>query len=181
MIQFSHDSPLCSLQKVSSFSFSLFITLFNFRHFTDAQLQVLKQSKFSFLLCQWGEMDHHRPISPHTWSISPQLMVLYYAMSWDKTFQCPKFIGYPEAVDNTHAQARARAHTRTHTRTHTNALTISAYFVVCSIMPRVYIRKTDKGQVPREVMERAILAVKERMPARKAAKTYSIARRPYYM
>ena len=43
-------------------------------------------------------------------------------------------------------------------------------------MPRVYIRKTDKGQVPREVMERAIQAVKEGMPVRKAAKTYSIAR-----
>ena len=42
-------------------------------------------------------------------------------------------------------------------------------------MPRVYIRKTDKGQVPREVMERAIQAVKEGMPVRKAAKTYSIA------
>ena len=43
-------------------------------------------------------------------------------------------------------------------------------------MPRVYIRKTDKGQVPREVMERAIQAVKEGMPVRKAAKTYIIAR-----
>ena len=43
-------------------------------------------------------------------------------------------------------------------------------------MPRVYVRKTDKGQVPREVMERAIQAVKEGMSVRKAAKTYSIAR-----
>ena len=43
-------------------------------------------------------------------------------------------------------------------------------------MPRVYVRKTDKGQVPREVMERAIQAVKEWMSVRKAAKTYSIAR-----
>ena len=73
---------------------------------------------------------------------------------------------YPETVDNTHAHARTHAHT----------LAISAYFVVCSRMPRVYIRKTDKGQVPREVMERAIQAVKEGMPVRKAAKTYSIAR-----
>ena len=47
-------------------------------------------------------------------------------------------------------------HTRalTHAHTHTHTLTISAYFVVCSRMPRVYIRKTDKGQVPREVMDR---------------------------
>ena len=67
---------------------------------------------------------------------------------------CRTFIGYPESVDNTH----------------------SAYLVVCSRMPRVYVRKTDKGQVPREVMERAIQAVKEGMPVRKAAKTYSIAR-----
>ena len=76
------------------------------------------------------------------------------------SYMCRTFIGYPEAVDNTH------------TRTHT----ISAYLVVCSRMPRVYVRKTDKGQVPREVMERAIQAVKEGMPVRKAAKTYSIAR-----
>ena len=61
-------------------------------------------------------------------------------------YMCPKCIGYPEAVDNTHA------HSRTHAHTHT--LTISAYFDVCSRMPRVYIRKTDNGQVPREVMDR---------------------------
>ena len=76
----------------------------------------------------------------------------------------------------THIRTHARARTRTRTRTHTHTRTISAYFVVCSRMPRVYIRKTDKGQVPREVMERAIQAVKEGMPVRKAAKTYSIAR-----
>ena len=48
--------------------------------------------------------------------------------------------------------------------------------VVRSRMPRVFVRKTDKDQVPREVMERAIQAVKEGMPVRKAAKTSSIAR-----
>ena len=70
-------------------------------------------------------------------------------------YMCRTFIGYPEAVDNTHTHA---------------------YLVVCSRMPRVYVRKTDKGQVPREVVERAIQAVKKVMPVRKAATTYSIAR-----
>ena len=38
------------------------------------------------------------------------------------------------------------------------------------------MRKTDKGQVPREVMERDIQTVKAGMPVRKAAKTFTIAR-----
>ena len=77
-------------------------------------------------------------------------------------YMCRTFIEYPEAVDNTHTHA--------HNKCLFGCLQQNASGV------DLYVRKTDKGQVPREVIERAIQAVKEGMPVRKAAKTYSIAR-----